>query len=219
MKIGRRNFITAATALAATAPTAARALGSRPATTPQVAKVDTTEIVRKSGIRPALLVAALEALEQHGSRARRDRIGVVDFAMPSSTPRFHLIDLEAGSTTSLLVSHGSGSDPSHSGWLQRFSNRPGSNASCEGSFLTSQYYSGKHGRSQKLIGLDPTNNNALSRAIVIHGAWYAENDMIDAHGKLGRSQGCLAVGNSKIAQTFAHLGEGRLIYAAKLGHA
>ncbi len=29
-----------------------------------------------------------------------------------------------------------------------------------------------HGRSMRLEGLDPTNSNALSRAIVVHGAWY-----------------------------------------------
>ena len=30
------------------------------------------------------------------------------------------------------------------------------------------------------------------RAIVIHNAWYAEADMIQLHGKLGRSEGCFA---------------------------
>ena len=36
------------------------------------------------------------------------------------------------------------------------------------------------------MGLDPTNNNPLSRANVIHSAWHANDDMIPAHGKLGR---------------------------------
>ncbi|MGH2322743.1 murein L,D-transpeptidase catalytic domain-containing protein, partial [Enterococcus faecalis] len=86
--------------------------------------------------------------------------------------------------------HGSGSDPSHTGFLKRFSNDPGSNASSEGAFLTADYYVGKHGRSQRLIGLDATNDNALSRAIVVHSAWYANPDMIRSHGMLGRSQCC-----------------------------
>ena len=64
--------------------------------------------------------------------------------------------------------------------------------------------------------LDPTNYNALDRAIVVHGAWYANPDMIAKHGKLGRSQGCFAVGDSVRSQVMAQLGRGSLIYAAKL---
>lgn len=158
----------------------------------------------------------MAALDRNGVRARRDRLAIVDFAAASADPRFHLIDLENGTTQSLHVAHGSGSDPGHTGWLQRFSNRPGSNATSEGAYLTSSYYYGKHGKSQRLLGLDPTNNNALERAIVIHGAWYAEPNMIAAHGKLGRSQGCLAVGDSLLSRMFDHLGSGRLIYAAKV---
>ena len=168
-------------------------------------------------VRPALFRRAVAALQAHGSRvANRDRIAIADFAASSSVPRFHLVDLVNGQTTTLLVAHGSGSDPAHSGFLQRFSNLNGSNASSEGAFLASDYYIGKHGRSQRLIGLDPTNNNALDRAIVIHGAWYSNASMLRTHGKLGRSQGCFAVGESELAQVFGHLGNGRMLYAAKV---
>ena len=64
-----------------------------------------------------------------------------------------------------MIAHGSGSDPAHTGWLQRFSNVPDSFASSEGAYLASDYYVGKHGRSQRLAGLDATNSNALDRAI------------------------------------------------------
>jgi hypothetical protein len=109
-----------------------------------------------------------------------------------------------------------GSDPAHTGWLHRFSNDFGSNASSEGAFVTADYYVGKHGRSQRLIGMDRTNNNALERAIVIHGAWYANGDMIRKHGQLGRSQGCFAVGENDLEQVFARLGTGRMLYASKV---
>ena len=168
-------------------------------------------------VRPELMQRALAALEQHGSRiARRDRIAIADFAAPSATPRFHLVNLEDGRATSKLVAHGSGSDPAHTGWLQRFSNQNGSNASCEGAFVTDGYYVGKHGKSQRLMGLDATNNNALDRAIVVHAAWYANPDMIDRRGMLGRSQGCFAVGENELAEVFERLGPGRMIYAAKV---
>ncbi|MBB3911203.1 murein L,D-transpeptidase catalytic domain family protein [Sphingomonas desiccabilis] len=168
-------------------------------------------------VRPALFRRAVAALQAHGSRVvNRDRIAIADFAASSSVPRFHLVDLVSGQTTTLLVAHGSGSDPAHSGYLQRFSNLNGSNASCEGAFLASDYYVGKHGKSQRLVGLDPTNDNALDRAIVIHGAWYSNASMLRTHGKLGRSQGCFAVGESELAQVFGHLGNGRMLYAAKV---
>jgi hypothetical protein len=160
---------------------------------------------------------ALAALDRVGRRVpHHDRLAIVDFSAPSSKPRMHVLDVASGRRMDFLVAHGSGSDPAHTGILQRFSNVPDSNASSQGAFLTADYYVGKHGRSQRLIGLDPTNNNALERAIVVHGAWYANADMIPTHGKLGRSQGCFAVGERELAQVFAHLGQGRMIYSAKV---
>lgn len=169
------------------------------------------------GIRTALFDRARQALQRHGSAIpRQDRIALADFSRSSSSPRLHLVNLHDGTVTSFLVAHGSGSDPAHTGWLQRFSNEVNSEASCEGAFVASDYYVGKHGRSQRLIGLDPTNNNALDRAIVVHGAWYSNEDMLARHGKLGRSQGCFAVGEHSLATVFDLLGDGRMIYAAKV---
>ena len=168
-------------------------------------------------VKPELMRKALAAMERHGSRiALRDRMVIADFSAPSGQPRFHFIDLVNGKSVSKLVAHGSGSDPSHSGFLQRFSNQDGSNASSEGAFMAADYYIGKHGRSQRLLGLDPTNNNALSRAIVVHGAWYSNPEMLQTHGRLGRSQGCFAVGERELAEVFNRLGQGRMIYAAKV---
>jgi hypothetical protein len=65
----------------------------------------------------------------------------------------------------------------------------------------------------RLEGLDPTNSNALSRAIVVHGAWYVNEEMIGHSGMLGRSQGCFAVAESSLPEIMARLGPGRLIYA------
>lgn len=166
--------------------------------------------------QPLLVREALAALDRHGRMVRhRDRMAIVDFSVPSSQPRMQILDIASGKTTDYLVAHGSGSDPGHTGLLHRFSNEPNSNASSRGAFVTADYYVGKHGRSQRLLGLDPTNNNALERAIVVHGAWYANADMIPAHGKLGRSQGCFAVGERELPRLFAQLGQGRMIFAAK----
>ncbi|HEX8301758.1 murein L,D-transpeptidase catalytic domain family protein [Sphingomonas sp.] len=168
------------------------------------------------GIRPELFKKAIAALDRHSMRVTsHDRIAIADFSMASAKPRFYLVHLGRGEVETFLVSHGIGSDPEHTGLLHRFSNEVNSEATCEGAFLTGDYYVGKHGDSQRLLGLDPTNNNALDRAIVIHSAWYANSDMIAKHGKLGRSQGCFAVGEYELAKVFERLGPGRMIYSAK----
>lgn len=173
--------------------------------------------IAPQGIRPELFRKAIASLNRHSMRVpMHDRIAIADFAIPSYRPRFHIINLGTGKVETLLVAHGIGSDPQHTGVLQNFSNAVGSEATCEGTFVTSDYYVGKHGMSQRLEGLDPTNNNALDRAIVIHSAWYSNSDMIAKWGKLGRSQGCFAVGEQDLARVFERLGQGRMIYSAKV---
>jgi hypothetical protein len=165
-------------------------------------------------IDPSLLRRALDALERHhDSISFRDFIGVADFSLPSRARRFHLVNLADGSVRSHLVAHGRGSDPAHTGWLERFSNEPRSNATSAGSYRTGSLYLGAHGRSMRLEGLDSTNSNALSRAIVVHGAWYVNEGMIGSSGMLGRSEGCFAVAGSSLPEIMARLGPGRLIYA------
>lgn len=166
---------------------------------------------------PPLLAEARAALATHASYVgRRDKIGLVDFALPSRERRFYLVDLEGGRIEHMwLVAHGKGSDLGNTGYLQRFSNDPGSNASSRGAYVTAMPYYGKHGRSQRLIGLDSENNMALDRAIVIHGADYVDPAMIDERGRIGRSFGCFAVEDSEIATVMGALGEGRLLYAGK----
>jgi len=187
-----------------------------PARTPPVANPVAAVPAIDPVVPGGLLARAKAALDRQGPSILRDRMAVVDFAAASSQPRLHLVDLQSGTVQSLLVTHGSGSDPDHSGWTERFSNDPGSNASSEGAFALLNYYTGRHGRSQRLEGLDTSNSNALGRAIVVHGAWYAEPEIVTATGKLGRSQGCFAVGDSRIGEVFERMGSNRLLYAAKL---
>ena len=167
------------------------------------------------GINPHLFARAKAALDQHQIRAR-DWMGVVDFSVASQDPRFHVVDLRSGEVESFRVAHGSGSDPRHCGYLERFSNEFGSYATSNGAYTTGDYYHGKYGLSMKTHGRDWTNNNAEARAIVIHSAWYAEPDMIAQHGKLGRSQGCFAFSREDQWKVMRKLAGGRLIYADKL---
>ena len=167
------------------------------------------------GIDPQLFARAKAALDRHQIYAR-DTIGIADFWKPSSEPRFHLVNLASGEVESHRVCHGRGSDPAHSGYLERFSNDFGSYATSNGTYMTTDYYDGKYGLSMKVRGLDWTNNNAEARAIVIHNAWYAEDDMIPLHGQLGRSEGCFAMSRESQYAVMRKLAGGRMIYADKL---
>lgn len=163
------------------------------------------------------LAVARAQLAREGNRiAVTDRVGIVDFGLPSSRPRFALVDMIAGRIDLYPVTHGRGSDPQHDGWLKSFSNRPGSLASSRGAYRTSDYYWGANGSSMRLVGLDPDNSNADMRAIVVHGAWYANPSLIATQGKLGRSEGCFVFGEELLPQILYKLGPGRLLFADKL---
>src|SRR5215210_4412304 len=168
-----------------------------------------------AGIDPQLFAKAKAALDTHKVWPR-DAIGIVDFSAPSGDPRFFVVDLMTGSVEGHRVAHGRGSDPAHSGFVERFSNDFGSYASSNGAYLTGDYYHGKYGLSMKVRGLDWSNYNAEPRAIVIHNAWYAEDNMIPVHGKLGRSEGCFAMSRKSQWDVMRRLAGGRMIYADKL---
>ncbi len=162
-----------------------------------------------------LLAQARDAMARHRDRVRdTDRMAIVDFGQHSSKPRFHLIDLKAGTVQSFLVAHGRGSDPAHTGWLKSFSNVDGSAASSQGAYLTGEAYEGKHGHSRRLTGLDAENSNALSRGIVIHSAWYVTPDMAAGPG-IGRSEGCFALSARDHATVMDQLGADCLLLAVK----
>ena len=167
------------------------------------------------GIDPLLFQRAKAALDQHRIAAR-DHIAIVDFGLASRDSRFHLVDLRSGAVDSYRVTHGKGSDPAHTGFLDHFSNTPGSEATSKGTYTTADYYHGKYGLSMRLNGLDWTNNNAINRAIVIHNAWYAEPDVIDTHGKLGRSQGCFAFSRHDQYEIMQRIAGGRMLFADKV---
>jgi hypothetical protein len=148
---------------------------------------------------------------------RRDIVGIADFGVHSAIPRFHFANVESGTVRSFLVSHGTGSDPEHDGWLNDFSNVPGSNATSRGAYITWEWYVGQYGTSIRLGGLDPDNSNTLERLIVMHAADYATPGHVERWGRLGRSNGCFAMGPENFREALWHLSGGRLLYADRLG--
>jgi hypothetical protein len=188
-----------------------------PATSVPVVTATPRPLTAPGGINPALFARAKAALDSRAYIKNRDFIGIADFSLVSADPRFHVVHLPSGQVDSFRVAHGSGSDRAHTGFLDHFSNQPGSEATSNGAYMTADTYHGKYGLSMKVHGLDWTNNNAMARAIVIHNAWYAEPEIVTAHGKLGRSQGCFAFSRADQWKVMDRLGGGRMIYADKLG--
>jgi hypothetical protein len=230
MNSGRRRFLGAIAGTAATAllprDTCATIVGPQPGRWPMrpdsfpadslpPASLPATPLVGDAA--PTLLPRALAALNSHAGRiVDRSVIGLVDFSVPSRTARLHMVDLIGGRVlSSHLVAHGRGSDPANSGFAERFSNRLGSEASCDGSFLIGETYYGKHGRSRRVVGLDADNDQAEVRGIVIHAAPYVGTDFAAQYGRIGRSQGCFAVSGTEIETVLEQLGPGRMLFAAR----
>src|SRR4051812_34691487 len=60
-----------------------------------------------SGVDPGLVDRASTALSRHRRAiSANDIVAIADFGTSSAAPRFHLIDLVRGETTTLLVAHG-----------------------------------------------------------------------------------------------------------------
>lgn len=135
--------------------------------------------------------------------------GIVDFSQNSGNRRFCVVETASGNAECVKVAHGRGSDGGN-GWARRFSNKFDSGASSLGFYKTKEVYSGKHGRSLRLMGLSETNSNALSRSIVVHSADYVKDS---GSSRAGRSLGCFALDSQKIGSVISKLKGGAVILA------
>ena len=222
MSLSRRQFVEASAATgviaAISSPLIAAVSQNSPVAAPVAPIVPARPRVMVDPIvDPRIVARARAAFDRHRSQiVHGDIVGIADFTRASREDRFFLLDTNSGQVTRHLVSHGRGSDPSHTGFLQHFSNQFGSEASSNGAYLTSDYYQGKYGRSMRVRGLDPTNNNAEARAIVVHTAWYAEPNVAEETGRLGRSEGCFALPHRSLQEVLQRLGPGRFLFADRL---
>lgn len=109
----------------------------------------------------------------------------MDFSQSSRKKRFYLLDIKNKKLLeNTYVAHGknSGMDMAKS-----FSNVIGSEKSSLGFYITKGTYTGKNGFSLRMAGLDRGfNDNAEKRAIVVHGADYANAGRVNS-AYMGRS--------------------------------
>jgi hypothetical protein len=139
-------------------------------------------------------------------------LSVIDYSRPSTEPRLWVFALETGRLLyKELVAHGretGGNLAAH------FSNEPDSHQSSLGLFLTLDTYVGQNGYSLRLRGLEPgTNDRALERAIVMHGAAYVNDRIGEMMGRLGRSWGCPALRTEIARSLIDEIKDGGLLFS------
>ncbi|GAA0653319.1 hypothetical protein GCM10009101_28950 [Brevundimonas lenta] len=233
MRLARRGFIlggaailsgcatSAATQQATLAPLAAPVSTPRITLAPQAPEVITAELNStrlldpRGQVRKELMERAVAALDIHTHKiTKRDRMYLVDFTKYSGEERLYEVDLEGGAITLMRTCHGRGSDPAHSGYAREFGNTPDSHMSSVGAFATAgASFGAQQGPNVLLDGLEYSNNRARERAIIIHGADYADPSFLAREGKLGRSYGCFSVAHHDLPRLRERMGEGRLLFA------
>lgn len=122
-----------------------------------------------------------------GKNYNQDLAVFINFKIHSGKYRYFVYDLKNDKILQkAVVAHGDGSVTKNSDVLQ-FSNVDGSHQSSLGKYEIKESYSGKFGKAYRLDGLDQTNSNARSRAIVLH-SYYCISD------KESENLACLSFG-------------------------
>lgn len=136
-------------------------------------------------------IAGYHALKEKGL-VTNNKLTIIDFRYSSTKKRLWIIDLDKKKVLfQSLVAHGKKTGEE---FARFFSNQVQSHQSSLGFFITGSTYSGKHGLSMRLDGVEKgINDRARERAIVLHGANYVSHDFIRKYGRLGRSLGCPSV--------------------------
>jgi hypothetical protein len=170
--------------------------------------------INAQGLSTEALQTAIKAykiLRQHG-RDPKGILTVIDYTLASSKPRLWVIDVKNNKLLfNVHVAHGKESGNLHS---DRFSDKPRSDATSIGVYVTENTYSGKHGYSLRLRGLDVGfNDNVAKRAVVMHSASYVSKSFLKAHGRLGRSWGCPALSKAIAPKIINTIKNGTILVA------
>ncbi|MCK4870713.1 MAG: murein L,D-transpeptidase catalytic domain family protein [Gammaproteobacteria bacterium] len=173
-------------------------------------------VKQTTGLRPEVLRLAFTAYKnayRKGIAVKRPILTVIDYSIPASEKRLWVLSLsDARVLYHTLVAHGKNSG---TGLIaKRFSDRPGTEESSLGLYLTGNTYFGHRGLSLRLDGLDRGfNGNAERRAIVMHGAWYVSHRIFEKYGTAGRSWGCPAVPIRYARPVINTIKNGTLVFA------
>lgn len=147
-----------------------------------------------------------------GKIAAGRMLAIADMTQPSTAKRLYIIDLDRKTLVlRTWVAHGQGTGEL---MARHFSNSHGSHQTSLGLYrVGAEIVSPKHGPALLLHGMDKgTNDQALAREVIMHGAEYVSASFIAQHGRLGRSWGCPAVSRDHMAKMIDLLADGGLLY-------
>ncbi len=159
------------------------------------------KVWEKAGVPKRALFNILSFLldkDANNSKIDNERMVIIDFTRPSTEQRMYILNLKTGNYAQRFAAHGKKSGNLYASEFSK-SNQKNSFQTTVGFHLFSDVYSGRHGKSYHLDGLEERNSNARDRDIVIHGAMYATTDFVEMRKKqgtlvrLGLSLGCPAV--------------------------
>ena len=137
-------------------------------------------------------VKGFNTLRSMGKLNNDSIISIIDFSLSSGKKRLFVIDIKNYKVLyNTYVAHGRNSGTEYA---KEFSNDPESFKTSLGFYVTQNTYKGEHGFSLHLEGEEKgINDNAYSRAIVMHCAPYVNEKYIKSKGYIGRSLGCPAL--------------------------
>ena len=140
-----------------------------------------------------LAIKGFQKLEDEGKLQNLNIVTIIDYSQSGNQKRLYVIDLKNRKLLfNTYVAHGRKTGVE---FARTFSNCNGSYQSSLGFYVTQQTVVGAHtGYSLTLNGVEKGfNDNACSRAIIMHGAAYVSESFIKKYGTLGRSLGCPAL--------------------------
>ncbi len=161
-------------------------------------------------INPLAFRLAMMGYEKITER-KRNVLTLIDFSKPSTEERLYVFDMDKHELLfSSVVAHGRNSGDNYA---RSFSNENGSHKSSLGFYLTGCTYQGSNGYSLRLNGLEKgINDRAYERAVVVHGADYANPSRIAKGGRLGRSWGCPALPTAITRKVIDAIKDGSVMY-------
>lgn len=123
---------------------------------------------------------------------KKEILTIIDFSLSSKEKRMWVLDMKNNEVLiNSVVSHGKNTGEE---FATKFSNTLNSLQSSLGFYVTGETYMGGNGYSLFIDGMEKEfNSRARERYVVIHGAAYANPEVIKNLGRLGKSYGCPAV--------------------------
>jgi hypothetical protein len=191
------------------APLTAR-VGTRAWLEEEMSKINSQANNINKNVLKLSLAAYIRA--RHKGLDTKQLLTIVDYTKPSTERRLWVVDLKSAKVLfNTWVTHGKNSGTINA---TSFSNQPGSLKSSLGVFVTTgSPYVGGNGYSLRLLGLEQgINDKAFERDIVVHGAWYANPNVVKRYGFLGRSWGCLAVNEGMIHPLINTIKDNTLVF-------